>query len=247
MYSCEFVAKRDFASDCIDTMSLKLLTIQTATPAGSVALTAGERLLGELFLDVRRPHGGWLLGAVEQLLAAAGMTVADLDGFGVTIGPGAFTGLRVGLATVKGLAQATGKPVAGVSTLQTLALQAPHAALPVCALLDARKQEVYAALFAWQEGSPRPLGQERVLPPERLLRELTGPTLFLGDGASAYRTLIARQLGPRAYFVAETFAPPRAAHAAILALRAFTAGAALPAVQVNPVYIRPSEAELNKA
>ena len=227
-------------------MSTKLLTIQTATPAGSVALTDGERLLGELFLDVRRPHGGWLLGAVEQLLVAAGTSVADLDGFGVTIGPGSFTGLRVGLATVKGLAQASAKPVAGVSTLRTLALQAPHAALPVCALLDARKKEVYAGMFAWQEGLPRPLGPERVLTPEQLLHELTGPVLFVGDGAAAYRTLIVRQLGPRAHFLPETYAPPRAAHAAVLALHAFAAGEALPAAQINPVYIRPSEAELNK-
>ena len=133
-------------------MSLKLLTIQTATPAGSVALTTGEHLLGELSLDVRRPHGSWLLGAIEQLLKAAGMSAADLDGFGVTVGPGSFTGLRVGLAIIKGLAMATGKPIAGVSTLQTLAMQAPHAALPLCALLDARKQEIYAGQFLWQGG-----------------------------------------------------------------------------------------------
>ena len=227
-------------------MSLKLLTIQTATPAGSVALTDGGRLLGELFLDVGRPHGGWLLAAADQLLAAAGMTVNDLDGFGVTIGPGSFTGLRVGLATVKGLALATGKPIAGVSTLATLALQAPYAALPVCALLDARKREVYAGLFAWEEGLPPPLGPERVQPPEQLLAGLSGPVLFAGDGAVAYRTLIVRQLGPRARFLPEVCAPPRAAHAAVLARQAFAAGAAFPAGQVNPVYIRPSEAELGK-
>lgn len=227
-------------------MALKLLTIQTATPAGSVALTDGSRLLGELFLDVRRPHGEWLLDAIDRLLAAAGMTVADLDGFGVTVGPGSFTGLRVGLATVKGLALATGKPLAGVSTLQTLAMQAPHAALPVCALLDARKQEVYAGIFTWQDGLPRLTGPERVIPPERLLGELTGPILFVGDGASVYRTLIARQLGAQAHFLPAAYDPPRAAHAALLAADVFAAGEARPAAQVNPVYIRPSEAELNQ-
>ncbi|MHB8707322.1 MAG: tRNA (adenosine(37)-N6)-threonylcarbamoyltransferase complex dimerization subunit type 1 TsaB [Desulfuromonadales bacterium] len=224
---------------------MKLLTIQTATPAGSVALTQGNRLLGELFLDVRRPHGEWLLGAIDQLLGTAGMTVADLDGFGVTLGPGSFTGLRVGLATVKGLALATGKPVAGVSTLRTLAMQAPHAALPVCALLDARKKEVYAGCYVWEEGLPHPAGPERVLPPEVLLGELTGEILFVGDGATVYRTLIARQLGPRAHFLPAAYDPPRAAHAALLAAEIFAAGEARPAAQVNPVYIRPSEAEIN--
>ena len=227
-------------------MNLKLLTIQTATPAGSVALTDGERLLGELFLDVRKPHGGWLLGAVDHLLQAAGLTVADLAGFGVTVGPGSFTGLRVGLATVKGLALATGKPVAGVSTLQTLALQAPHAALPVCALLDARKKEVYCALFTWEDGGLRPIMPERVLPPEQLSAEIAGPVLFVGDGARAYRTLLVRQFGGRARFLAAAHDPPRAAHAALLALQLFEAGEARAAAEVNPVYIRPSEAELHK-
>lgn len=226
-------------------MSLKLLTIQTATPAGSVALTTGEQLLGELSLDVRRPHGSWLLGVIEQLLEAAGMAVADLDGFGVTVGPGSFTGLRVGLATIKGLAMATGKPIAGVSTLQTLAMQVPFAALPLCTLLDARKQEIYAGQFLWQAGWPQPIGVERVLPPELLLAGITEATLFVGDGVTAYRTLITRQLGPRAHFLPAAYAPPRAAHAALLARRAFLAGAAQSPAAVNPVYIRPSEAEIN--
>ncbi len=223
----------------------KLLTIQTATPAGSVALTHGERLLGELFLDNRQPAGSWLMGAVEQLLGSAGLVPSDLDGFGVTVGPGSFTGLRVGLATAKGLAMATGKRLAGVSTLETLALQAPHVNLPVCAVLDARKKEVYAGCFQWQQGELRQLGEERVLPPERLLSELHEETLFVGDGALAYRTLIVRQLGSRAHFLPTVYAAPRAAHAALLALRQFAAGETLPAAQVNPRYIRPSEAELN--
>ena len=227
------------------THDLKLITIQTATPAGSVALTVGERLLGELFLDSRQPAGSWLVGAIDQLMQSAGLTPQELDGFGVTIGPGSFTGLRVGLATAKGLALATGKPLAGVSTLETLALQAPLSALPVCTLLDARKQEVYAGLFEWQDGWPRPLGEERVLPPERLLAGLPGELLFVGDGAEAYRSLIVRQLGARARFLPAAYAPPRAAHAALLAQRQFAAGQALPAAQVNPRYLRPSEAELN--
>ena len=226
-------------------VALKLLTIQTATPAGSVALTAGEHLLAELFFDCHRPYGSWLIAAVDRLCREVGLTAGDLDGFGVTVGPGSFTGLRVGLATIKGLALAAGKPVAGVSTLQTLAMQAPHAALPVCAVLDARKQEVYASSYRWQEGWPRPLAGERVLPPEQLLASFSRDVLFVGDGARDYRTLITRQLGSRAHFLPAAYDPPRAAHAALLALRAFAAGAAQPAAAVNPFYIRPSEAELN--
>ena len=227
------------------TSSTKLLTIQTATPAGSVALTIDDQLCGELFLDVRRPHGSWLLDGVAQLLGMAGMALSELDGFGVTVGPGSFTGLRVGLGTIKGLAMATGKPIAGVSTLQTLAMQVPHAGVPICALLDARKKEVYAGIFTRHEGWPLPLAAERVLPPEQLLAELQGEILFVGDGAKAYRTLIARQLGSRAHFLPAVYNPPRAAHAALLATRCFAAGEAVTPDRINPVYLRPSEAELN--
>lgn len=225
---------------------MRILAVQTATPAGSVALTDEGRLLGELFLDVRRPHGEWLLRAIDQLLNEAGMSVGDLDGFGVTVGPGSFTGLRVGLATVKGLAMATGKPIAGVSTLRTLALQAPHAVSPVCTLLDARKKEVYAGTFVWREGEPCSIGPEKVLPPERLLEELTGPLLFVGDGATVYRPLIIRRLGSQAHFLPAACDSPRAAHAALLATRKFETGEGCSAAEVNPVYIRPSEAELNQ-
>lgn len=225
--------------------AVKLLTIQTATPAGSVALTHGERLLGELHLDVRRTHGSWLLPAIGQLLGAAGLDAAELDAFAVTIGPGSFTGLRVGLATAKGLAIATGRPLVGVSTLQALAMQAPHAALPVCALLDARKGEVYAGLFRQDAGLPEPLAAETVAAPERVLAGLSGPTLFVGDGAAAYRPLILRHLGEAARFLPAAYDPPRAAHAAVLAARCFAAGAAVPPAALNPLYLRPSEAELN--
>ena len=227
-------------------MSIKLLTIQTATPAGSVALTAGDRLIGERFLDCRQPHGGWLVSAIDQMLDSAGMTVQDLDGFGVTVGPGSFTGLRVGLATAKGLAMATGRPIAGVSTLQTLALQVPYAEAPVCALLDARKKEVYAGIYVWTDGVPRLLGPESVLPPEALLDRLSGTTIFVGDGAHAYRSLIARRIGPRAHILPEVFNPPRAAHAAMLAARMFDSGAIFAPATLNPVYLRPSEAEINQ-
>jgi len=226
-------------------MTTRLLTVQTATPTASIALTEGDRLVAELLLGTPRTHTDWLLDAIEMLLARAGWSVSSLDGFGVVVGPGAFTGLRVGLATIKGLALASGRPMVGVSTLQTLAMQLPHCALPVCVLLDARKHEVYAGVYNWEAGWPVPTGPERVIKPDLLMDECHEPTLFIGDGATVYRTLIVRRLGARAHFAPTVLDPPRASLAGLLALREWTAGRSLPPESVNPVYIRPSEAELN--
>lgn len=172
-----------------------LLTLDTSTPAGSVALSRGETLLAEIFLNLRSTHTDRLLLTVRQLLADTGCALEELDGFGVVLGPGSFTGLRVGVATVKGLALAMAKPVFGVSSLAALAVQVPCAHLPLCALLDARKKEVYAGLFERSGALPVALGGERVLSPERLCDQLRGEVLFVGDGSVAYRSLLVRRLG----------------------------------------------------
>lgn len=221
-----------------------LLTVDTATAVGSVAVSRGERLLGELVLQTPANHTDRLLLTIRQLLSDLGVTIGDLDALAVVRGPGAFTGLRVGMATVKGLALAADRPVAGVSSLQTLALQAPFARHPVCALIDARKQEVYAGLYRWEGGGPALQGGEMVVPPEQLLEQLEGEVLFVGNGAQAYRTLIVRRLGQRAHFLPWPHQLSRASHAAVLALADLRAGRTVPLAQLSPRYIRPSEAEL---
>ena len=113
-----------------------ILTIATATPTGSVALTRGEELLAELVLAPSGSHSDYLVPIIDELLTRSGVVVEEVDAFAAVVGPGAFTGLRVGVSTVKGLALATGKPTIAVSSLQTLAMQAPDAGLPICAMLE---------------------------------------------------------------------------------------------------------------
>ena len=225
-------------------MAEVLLTIDTCSATGSVALSRGETLLGEVLTHLPGTHTDRLLGSVRQLLEVSGLQMTDIDGFGVVFGPGSFTGLRVGVATVKGLSMATGRPIVGVSSLRTLALQAPFPSVPVWALLDARKKEVYAGCYHWQEGLPTLVGAEMVLPPERLLEQLQGEVLLLGDGALVYRSLFAGRLGTRARFAPWALNFSRASSAAVLALADWRAGRALSPELLNPYYIRPSEAEI---
>jgi tRNA threonylcarbamoyladenosine biosynthesis protein TsaB len=225
-------------------MDETLLTVDTSTSVGSVAVSRGDALLGEILLNVKSTHSQRLLMTVRQLLTDVGLAVQDIDAFGVVLGPGSFTGLRVGIATIKGLALATGKPVVGVSSLQALAMQVPLTRYPLCVLLDARKKEVYAGLYIWEAGVPVSMGEEIVLPPENLLSILEGEVLFAGNGAVAYRTLIIRQMGQRAHFVPWPFHPLRASSAAALALADLRQGQVIPLEQLVPHYIRPSEAEI---
>jgi len=221
-----------------------LLTIDTSTTAGSVALSRGEELVGEILLNLRSTHSDRLLPAVQDLLRDAGLQLEELDAFAVVLGPGSFTGLRVGVATVKGLALATAKPVVGVSSLQTLAVQVPWPAHSLRVWLDARKQEVYSGHYRWEGGLPVALNEERVAPPERLLEEITEETLFIGSGATVYRSLIVRRLGSRAHFAPWPLIQPRASAAAALALAALRNQDTIPLAALEPRYIRPSEAEI---
>lgn len=226
-------------------MSPVLLTIQTASPAGSLALSRGDQLLAEINLDVRKTPTEWLLQSVDDLLAITDLKKKDLDAIGVVRGPGSFTGLRVGLATAKGLSIALGCPLLAISSLQALAMQIPFSRLPVCVMMDARKQEVYTALYNWEAGYPNPVCEERVIKPEKLLSDITGEVLFVGNGALVYRSLIVRQLGGRAHFAPAFLNLARAGAAAVLACREWQSGRTLSADALLPIYLRPSEAELN--
>lgn len=222
-----------------------LLAVDTSTPGGSIALCDGEVVLFEFYRRLPGTHTDWLLEAIQTLLNDAGVRVADLSLLAVVHGPGSFTGLRVGMATVKGLAIGADLPVAGISSLELLAAALPYARMPVCALLDARKKEVYAGLFDTHSGRPEALGKELVVGPEQLLTSLSGDVLFVGDGSDAYRTLIVRQLGACAHFAGASCSAPRVSRAAALAYARRDAGELLSLANLSPSYIRPSEAEVN--
>jgi len=225
---------------------MKILALDTASLTGSVALLDGERLVAETLLNVKANHSERLLDQVEQVLQAGELVLSDLDLIAVVRGPGSFTGLRIGLATAKGLAQAASLPVIGISSLQLLAMNLPLCPVPICAFLDARKQEVYTALFTWSDGLPESAGPELVLPPEKALAQLEGEVALVGDAVATYRPLIDEILGSRALLPGVCHHQPRAAAAAALAARLYQVDSQYHAAQLSPVYIRPSDAELNQ-
>jgi tRNA threonylcarbamoyladenosine biosynthesis protein TsaB len=229
---------------------VKILAIDTSTSMATVAITVAEKVAAEATFNSDRTLSARLIPEIERLLTLAGLAVADIDLFATSIGPGSFTGVRGGVATIQGLALAGGKPCAGFSSLALLAMNFPLAAHPVCTMLDARKSEVYAALFDCSTAIPTAQLCDSVLPPERFLDLLRGttssPVIFCGDGAVRYHDLIADQMGAQALFAPFPHNTPHASNGAPLALHAFRNNQLLEPSRLLPTYLRASEAEINR-
>lgn len=215
------------------------MSVETSTLAGGVALFEGERVIGEYLLDVRITHSERLMPAIDRLLVDAGWTPASLEGLAVAIGPGSFTGLRIGLSAVKGLAWSLGLAVAAVPTLDALAATLPFAALPVCTVLHARKAEVYVSLYRWDGAAMRREWDYLTLSPDALAERLIEPTILVGDSAQAIASRHARVAPPHRRL-------PSAAAVGALGLASFRAGEVVSARELSPFYLRPPEAELKR-
>jgi tRNA threonylcarbamoyladenosine biosynthesis protein TsaB len=230
---------------------VKILALDTSTSLATVAIAVGERIAAESVFNTDRTLSARLIPEIERLLALAGVSVADIDLFAACTGPGSFTGVRGGIATVQGLALAGAKACVGFSSLTLLAMNFPLAAHPVCSMLDARKDEVYAALFDCSAAIPAAQLGDCVLPPDRfldLLRETTGaPVIFCGDGALRYRDLIAGRMGRQALFAPFPLNTTRASNGALLALHAIRNGESLEPSRLLPTYLRASDAEINRS
>ena len=218
---------------------MRVLAVETSTLAGGAALLDGGLVVGEYTLDVSLTHSERLMGAVDRLLSDAGWTVQDLEGLAVSVGPGSFTGLRIGLSTVKGLALALAIPVAAVPTLDAMATLLPFAALPVCPVLDARKREVYASLYRWDGAGMRREWEYLALAPADFARRLDEPVIVLGDAADQIDSPYARRIRPPRR-------GPSPAAVGFLGHQRLAMGDAVAPADLVPIYLRPSEAELKR-
>ncbi len=177
---------------------MKILAIDTSTPVGSIALAEGALLKAQHILNVGTTHNQRLLPGIDRLLGDTGWTVNDLDALAVSLGPGSFTGLRIGMSTIKGLAWATGKPLAGIPTLDALAANIPAVPYQICPVLDARKGEIYTALYRQgDEQVPVKSTPYMTLKPEELTDLIVEKTVFVGDGLLRYGNHLSNQLGDR--------------------------------------------------
>jgi tRNA threonylcarbamoyladenosine biosynthesis protein TsaB len=218
-----------------------ILSVETATLAGSVALSRGEHILAAFAGDSGASHSNTLLNDIDKLLRETQVDLSEIDLFAVATGPGSFTGLRIGIATVKGLAATLDRPCAGIPTLHAVALAAGESSRSV-ALLPAGRGEVFAQLFSVSEGVVTALDNATHISPQKLLDKYSSleNVLWCGEGAIANKALIEKEPGWR-------IAPPipnLATHVASLALKKFRDEELEHPDAVQAIYVRPSDAEL---
>jgi tRNA threonylcarbamoyladenosine biosynthesis protein TsaB len=224
---------------------MRILAVDTATQSCSVAVTEHRQLLAELTIANGRTHSRHLMHLIDSVLEMAELKVDQVDGFAATIGPGSFTGLRIGISTVNGLAYALHKPVVGVSSLEALALQCSQTPFLICAVIDARKKEVYSCRYRFEKQLLIKEGQEQVASPDHILQDISEACVFVGNGAVLYRQMIADELGQLAHFADDNRHIIRAATIAALSVARIEQISAADLKFLVPRYIRKSDAELN--
>jgi len=224
-----------------------ILGIDTATRIASVGLVREGESLAEDSRPAVFNHTDTLLPLISDLLTQTHVALTDIDGIGVSLGPGSFTGLRIALSTVQGLAYALGQKVVGVSTLEALAHTVTDWHGTICPILDARKGEVYAAFFRRNHhGLLERLTPDQVCIPQALLHDCPMPCVFLGDGVETYGSLIQAQYGPTANLL--SFATHHA-HGSVVARMAgerLSRGECDDLTALVPRYVRKPEAEFKR-
>lgn len=222
------------------------LAIECATDAASAALLLDEEIAGEIYLGAGRRHSETVLQSLDSLLKLTGKKIEDVDLLACTMGPGSFTGVRIGIATVKGLALATGKPIVAVSTLETLAMNLSFSPRLIAPLLDARRNQVYAGLYRMgEDGLPESLEADYLAGIGVVLQRTSRKDVdFIGDGALAYRQNIFASNPAAGFFNARKLNAPLASSVGLLAVGRYRQGRyADNPFSLLPTYLRLSEAE----
>jgi tRNA threonylcarbamoyladenosine biosynthesis protein TsaB len=243
---------------------MRIVGIDTSAATASVALLEDGRLVAERChpdstagnaagsTSFKSNHAEILLPLIESVVRQARITIPEVSGIALSIGPGSFTGLRIGLSTVKGLAYGWRIPVVGISTLLAQAARASDFDGLICALLDARKNEVYVALFRKRGQELARLTEDLLVPVGSVIDQVRGaagdmPCLFIGDGARRYEKLLLDALGGRARLCEENSVSSCAAAVARLGMERMRRSEADDLGELVPVYLRPSEAEAKRS
>lgn len=225
---------------------MKVLAIDSSSVVAGVAILDGEQLLYEVYHHHKRNHSEIIMPLVEEALLSSDLMPESIALFAVSGGPGSFTGLRIGVSTIKGLAQAVEKPVVAVPTLDALAWNVANTDAIVCPIMDARRAQVYTSVYSWQGEDCVRLMPYSALHIEELITHLNSykkTVTFVGDGAPVYRSLLEERMGKQAVFVPPYLTYQRASVIAHIGQKEAKAGNAIHYKDLKPFYLRQSQAE----
>lgn len=223
---------------------MKLLAIDASAKTASAAVVEDGRLIGECFINAGLAHSRTLMFMIDNVLKSAELKIDDADAFCVSAGPGSFTGLRIAVSVIKGLAAKDDRPCAGVSSLEAVAYNFTDESGVVCVAMDARRNQVYSAPFRIRDNRVERIGEDGAVSIEELRSELEAydETVFLaGDGAKLCFDAFGKARRPDARLAAENRRFPRAYGVALAAL--YGPAEFKSSYELAPVYLRPSQAE----
>ena len=218
---------------------MNILAIDTSALTATAAVLSDGVLIGEISITTKLTHSQTIMPMIDELLKKVSLDISDIDIFACSTGPGSFTGLRIGIGTVKGLAYGLGKNVVGVSTLEALAHNIDCTDCVISPIMDARRGQVYNGLYKYNEEKLECIKEPRALSIEELCEELSERTIFVGDGVNVYSEKIKELLGDNAVFAFPQNRFQRAGSVAYAALNKETVDAA----ELTAVYLRKPQAE----
>lgn len=219
---------------------MRLLAIETSSKQLGVALLDGGEIVASYeLLTNDYPHAAELPGAVNRMLEAGAISLKEVQAIAVDIGPGSFTGLRIGLAFVKGLAFILKPTVIGIPSLDVLAAHVPCTDRLICPVLDAKQQKVYAALYRYQGGTASKQTDYFLGSIDELLEQITEPVILLGDGCARYAQSIAARLGQQAQVAPSELWLPRVVTLGRLGAERLAKGQQDDPASLTPMYLHP--------
>lgn len=223
---------------------MRVLAIDTSSNVATVAVMEEGLLLGEYILNHKKTHSQKIMVMIEQLLCELELSVQDIDVFAAAVGPGSFTGLRIGVETVKALAHAVGKSVVSVGTLEALAYNVPYAEHIIVPIMDARRNNVFTASYIWDDGF-KEIGEPEGITIEECVESCGDflDTIFVGDGAIVHKDYIKEKLGTHAIFPHGAAMNSRASSVAAVAYEKAKRGDTQSYLEMKPFYIKKSQAE----
>lgn len=228
--------------------TVKILAVDSSGLTATVAVYSDGVIVAAQSVNNKKTHSQTLLPMINDVMNCSGLKPDDIDAVAIAEGPGSFTGLRIGAATVKGLCLAINKPVIPVSTLAGLAYNLVGAAGVVCPVMDARRKQVYTALYSMENDVPDVIISPCAIGIEELVKELGeyGHITFVGDGIPVYKDYIIEHLGSSVHFAKPHLMLQNAASVAVLAAGMYEKGKFVEADAFEPVYFRLSQAEREK-
>ena len=224
-----------------------VLGLDTSTSMAGIGLVSSDGTLAELNVNLKTAHSEKLLSSINYLLASANLDLSDLSGLSVSIGPGSFTGLRIGLATIKGLGYASDKPIVAVPTLDAIAWQFQHASYPVAAVLDAKKGQLYIAIYQAKKDGIKRITPYLALTPEKLSEIVKVKTMFVGPGVNAFKKEISKSLKDKALFFSQDFCYIRGEVVAKMGMEKLLDGKVEDIDKLEPLYVRDWDAQVKSS